>query len=166
MAGVAGQNYPTDLTQGILWSARLLSANGCQRQRNPNHFLGLLDLPIPEVCGPYRPPLPSLPLEGLRSLAASCASTLFIWGAKLVSGSAAVPHVWLRGAKLSVPVRPAFIRPLVPSTTKAPPKEVKLGGYHFQVCKDSDRVRLYSRTAMHAPPFRAPYSIIGDGGAR
>jgi bifunctional non-homologous end joining protein LigD len=51
-----------------------------------------------------------------------------------------------------VPIRPAFVRPLIPSTAKAPPKgegwthEVKLDGYRFQIVKDGDRVRLYSRS--------------------
>ena len=41
---------------------------------------------------------------------------------------------------------------MIPSATKAPPKgegwicEVKLDGYRFQVVKDGDRVRLYSRS--------------------
>ena len=48
--------------------------------------------------------------------------------------------------------RPAFVRPLVPGTAKAPPKggdwihEVKLDGYRVQVTKDGDRVRVFTRS--------------------
>lgn len=51
-----------------------------------------------------------------------------------------------------MPARPAFIRPLIPSTAKVPPKgegwihEVKLDGYRFEIVKDGERVRFYSRS--------------------
>ena len=46
---------------------------------------------------------------------------------------------------------PKFIRPCIPTTAKAIPHgaawlhEPKLDGYRFQIVKDGDRVRLYSR---------------------
>jgi len=53
--------------------------------------------------------------------------------------------------EFEVPVRPAFIRPLIPSSAKSPPKgsewlhEPKWDGYRFQVIKNGRDVRLYSR---------------------
>jgi bifunctional non-homologous end joining protein LigD len=47
---------------------------------------------------------------------------------------------------------PKFIRPCIPTTAKAIPSgddwlhESKLDGYRFQIVKDSDRLRLYSRS--------------------
>jgi bifunctional non-homologous end joining protein LigD len=51
-----------------------------------------------------------------------------------------------------VPASPAFLRPLVPSTAKAPPKgadwvhEVKWDGYRALITKDDDRVRIFTRS--------------------
>ena len=51
-----------------------------------------------------------------------------------------------------VPVRLAFIRPLVPSSAARPPEgggwlhEPKWNGFRFQVIKDGSDVRFYSNT--------------------
>ena len=50
------------------------------------------------------------------------------------------------------PVRPAFISPMIPTYAKVPPKgdawlhEPKWDGYRFQIVKNGDRVRLYSKS--------------------
>jgi bifunctional non-homologous end joining protein LigD len=56
------------------------------------------------------------------------------------------------GLTRSVPLRPTFIRPQIPSSTNTPPEgpdwlhEPKFDGYRFQIVKDGNLIRLRSRS--------------------
>ena len=56
------------------------------------------------------------------------------------------------GLRYILPVPPQFVRPCIPTTAKAIPQgdawlhEPKLDGYRFQIVKDDQALRLYSRT--------------------